>query len=162
MLTKGEGVLIPQKLSRHHNVHASLETFQWYILTRIDGIPLTVIGISIGLPVFIEDRCCPNWWVHFLKSILFIVNSRGIASLVQSQRLDVTSIERRGWYTSCVPNFITIRQTALRNKLDVILQNIANVKENTWHRFVCRESIMLCKFKASNGEHRRNSWSSWG
>ena len=42
MLTKGEGVLIPQKLSRHHNVHASLETFQWYILTRIDGIPLTV------------------------------------------------------------------------------------------------------------------------
>ena len=45
----------------------------------------------------------------------------------------------------------------LRDKFDVILQSIANVKENTWHRFVGRESIILLKFKASKGEQRRNS-----
>ena len=45
----------------------------------------------------------------------------------------------------------------VRDKLGVNLQSLANMKENTWHRFVGRESIMLLKFKASKGEQRRNS-----
>ena len=123
-------------------------SFEWMNgITCLHGDPF----ILIDSLVFIEDRCCPDWWVHILESIFVAVHSSGSAKLVQSQGLDVTSIKWRSWDTWCVLNFITVRQTVLwfLTNVCVLHCKVLPMLENTWHRFVGWESIMLLKSKAS-------------